>query len=78
VFPGWVALWARQSGRDCDTDELDGVWLGAGRLGEHRHAGRGSVIAAEPVTPDGDLVRAGAGHEPGLLWVVRGGAAWAW
>ena len=72
-FPGWVALWVRHGGRDRDTGELDGVLLGAGRLGEHRHAGRGSVTAAELVTPDGDLVRAGPGHEPYLLWAVRGG-----
>src|SRR6516164_3479314 len=48
---------------------LAGRW----RLGEHRHAGRGSVTAAGLVARDGDLVRAGAGHEPDLLWAVRGG-----
>ena len=32
-----------------------------------------SVTAAELVTPDGDLVRADAGHEPDLFWAVRGG-----
>src|SRR6516164_3657774 len=48
---------------------LAGRW----RLGEHRHAGRGSVAAAELDAPEGDLVRAGAGHEPDLLWAVRGG-----
>ena len=72
-FPSWMAFWVRQGGRDRDTEELQGVSPDAGRLGEHRHAGRGSVTAAELVTPDGDLVRAGAGHEPGLLWAVRGG-----
>jgi FAD/FMN-containing dehydrogenase len=32
-----------------------------------------SVTAAEVVTPDGDLVRADAGHEPDLFWAIRGG-----
>jgi hypothetical protein len=32
-----------------------------------------SVTAAELVTPDGDLVRADADHEPDLFWAVRGG-----
>jgi FAD/FMN-containing dehydrogenase len=32
-----------------------------------------SVTAAELVTPDGNLVRADAGHEPDLFWAVRGG-----
>ena len=72
-FPGWVALWVRHGGRDRDTGELEGVLLAAGRLGEHQHAGRGSVTAAGLVARDGDLVRAGAGHEPDLLWAVREG-----
>ena len=72
-FPGWVALWVRHGGRDRDTGELEGVLLAAGRLGEHQHAGRGSVTGAELVTPDGDLVRASPGHEPDLLWAVREG-----
>ena len=42
---GWVAFWLVQGGRDRDTGELEGVSLGAGRLGEHRHGGRG---AGEP------------------------------
>src|SRR6516162_1146095 len=54
-FPSWMAFWVRQGGRDRDTEELQGVSPDAGRLGEHRHAGRGSVTAAELVTPDGDL-----------------------
>ena len=58
--------------------ELEGVWPGAARLGEGQRVGRGSVTAAELVTPDGDLVRAGAGQEPDLFWAVRGAAAWAW
>jgi FAD/FMN-containing dehydrogenase len=32
-----------------------------------------SVTAAELVTPDGDLVRADADHEPDLFWAIRGG-----
>jgi FAD/FMN-containing dehydrogenase len=32
-----------------------------------------SVTAAELVTPDGRLVRADVGHEPDLLWAIRGG-----
>ena len=38
-----MALWVRQGGRDRDTGELEGLSPDAGRLGEHRHAGRGSV-----------------------------------
>jgi len=32
-----------------------------------------SVTAAELMTPDGDLVRADAGHESDLFWAIRGG-----
>jgi hypothetical protein len=32
-----------------------------------------SVTAAEMVTPDGQLVRADAEHEPDLFWAIRGG-----
>jgi FAD/FMN-containing dehydrogenase len=32
-----------------------------------------SVTAAELVTPDGDLVRADAAHEPDPFWAIRGG-----
>ena len=42
-FPSWVAFWVRHGGRNRDTGELERASPGAGRLGEHRHAGRGSV-----------------------------------
>src|SRR5262249_37633875 len=48
---------------------------GGGLGGRPRRYGlaANSVTAAELVTPGGDLVRADAGHEPDLLWAVRGG-----
>jgi FAD/FMN-containing dehydrogenase len=46
---------------------------GLGWLARRYGLAANSVIAAELVTPDGDLVRADAGHEPDLFWAVRGG-----
>jgi len=46
---------------------------GLGWLARRYGLAANSVTAAELVTPDGDLVRADAGHEPDLLWAVRGG-----
>ena len=45
---------------------------------QRRLTGIDNLVISLLVTPDGDLVRAGPGHEPDLLWAVRGGAAWAW
>ena len=45
---------------------------GLGWLARRYGLAANSVTAAELVTPGGDLVRA-AGHEPDLLWAVRGG-----
>ena len=46
---------------------------GLGWLARRYGLAANSVTAAEIVTPDGDLVRADAGHEPDLFWAVRGG-----
>jgi hypothetical protein len=46
---------------------------GLGWLGRRYGLAANSVTAAELVTPDGDLVRADASHEPDLFWAVRGG-----
>jgi len=46
---------------------------GLGWLARRYGLAANSVTAAELVTPGGDLVRAAAGHEPDLLWAVRGG-----
>jgi hypothetical protein len=46
---------------------------GLGWLARRYGLAANSVTAAELVTPRGDLVRADAGHEPDLLWAVRGG-----
>src|SRR5215471_21685961 len=46
---------------------------GLGWLARRHGLAANSVTAAELVTPGGDLVRADAGHEPDLLWAVRGG-----
>jgi len=77
-FPSWMAFWVRQGGRDRDTEELQGVSPDAGRLGEHRHAGRGSVTAAELVTPDGDLSAPTPAMNRTCSGLSAGAAAWAW
>jgi FAD/FMN-containing dehydrogenase len=46
---------------------------GLGWLARRYGLAANSVTAAELVTPAGDLVWADAGHEPDLLWAVRGG-----
>jgi hypothetical protein len=46
---------------------------GLGWLARRHGLAANSVTAAELVTPDGDLVRTDADHEPDLLWAVRGG-----
>ena len=46
---------------------------GLGWLARRYGLAANSVTAAELVTPDGDLVRADAGHESDLFWAVRGG-----
>ena len=46
---------------------------GLGPLARRYGLAANSVTAAELVTPDGDLVRADADHEPDLFWAVRGG-----
>jgi len=46
---------------------------GLGWLARRYGLAANSVTAAELVTPDGDLVRADAGHDPDLLWAIRGG-----
>jgi FAD/FMN-containing dehydrogenase len=46
---------------------------GLGPLARRYGLAANSVTAAEMVTPDGDLVRADADHEPDLFWAVRGG-----
>ena len=46
---------------------------GMGWLARRYGLAANSVTAAEVVTPDGRLVRTDAGHEPDLLWAVRGG-----
>ena len=54
---------------------VTGYTLGGGLSWLARRYGlaANSVTAAELVTPDGDLVRADASHEPDLFWAVRGG-----
>src|SRR5262245_54822874 len=46
---------------------------GIGWLARRYGLAANSVTAAQIVTPDGNLVRADAGHEPDLFWAVRGG-----
>jgi FAD/FMN-containing dehydrogenase len=46
---------------------------GLGWLARRYGLAANSVTAAELVTPDGDLIRVDAGHEPDLFWAVRGG-----
>ena len=46
---------------------------GLGWLARRYGLAANSVTAAELVTPDGRLARAGAGREPDLFWAVRGG-----
>jgi len=46
---------------------------GLGWLARRYGLAANSVTAAEVVTPDGRLVHADAGHEPDLLWAVKGG-----
>ena len=46
---------------------------GLGWLARRYGLAANSVTAAELVTPDGNLVRADADHEPDLFWAVRGG-----
>jgi FAD binding domain len=46
---------------------------GLGWLARRYGLAANSITAAELVTPDGDLVRADADHEPDLFWAVRGG-----
>ncbi len=46
---------------------------GIGWLARRYGLAASSVAAAEIVTPDGSLARADAGHEPDLLWAVKGG-----
>jgi FAD/FMN-containing dehydrogenase len=46
---------------------------GLGWLARRYGLAANSVTAAELVTPDGDLVRVDADHEPDLFWAVRGG-----
>ena len=46
---------------------------GLGWLARRYGLAANNVTAAELVTPDGDLVRADADHEPDLFWAVRGG-----
>jgi FAD/FMN-containing dehydrogenase len=46
---------------------------GLGWLARRYGLAANSVTAAELVTPDGDLVRTDAEHEPDLFWAVRGG-----
>jgi FAD/FMN-containing dehydrogenase len=48
---------------------------GIGWLGRRYGLAANSVTAAEVVTPDGDLVRTDAVHQPDLFWAVRGGGA---
>jgi FAD/FMN-containing dehydrogenase len=46
---------------------------GLGWLARRYGLAANSVTAADIVTPDGRLTRADAGHEPDLLWAVKGG-----
>jgi FAD binding domain len=46
---------------------------GLGWLARCHGLAANSVTAAEMVTPDGQLVRADADHDPDLFWAVRGG-----
>jgi FAD/FMN-containing dehydrogenase len=46
---------------------------GIGFLARRYGLAANSVTAAEIVTPNGDLVRADADHEPDLFWAIRGG-----
>jgi hypothetical protein len=46
---------------------------GVGWLARRYGLAANSVTAAEVVLPDGEFVRADAGHEPDLFWAIRGG-----
>src|SRR6266498_4094551 len=64
---GWLS-WLRQRERDRDADEVEGLPLFAGGLGEHRDVGGG---AGEP-----DLV-AGQGGRPAATWGRNRRRAWS-
>jgi FAD/FMN-containing dehydrogenase len=46
---------------------------GMGWLARRYGLAANSVTAAELVTPDGELIRTDADHEPDLFWAIRGG-----
>jgi hypothetical protein len=46
---------------------------GIGFLARRYGLAANSVTAAETVTPNGDLVRTDAAHDPDLFWAIRGG-----
>jgi hypothetical protein len=50
-----VVFWLLQGQRDRGAEEAEGLALGAGRLGEHRHgelgAGEPDLIAGQPPMP---------------------------
>src|SRR5580693_1141619 len=67
---GLAALAGKSPNVGITVDTLGG---GLGWRARRYGLAANSVTAAELVTPDGDLVRADAGHEPDLFWAIRGG-----
>lgn len=60
---------------DAPTVGIGGITLGGGVGFLHRAYGLtiDSVLAAEVVTADGEIVRTDAGSHPDLFWAIRGG-----
>src|SRR5260370_24828797 len=70
-----AVFWLLQGGRDGGADELEGLALGAGRLGEHRDGG-GCAVEADLVAGQGGQVgeqAAEAAVAAAVLVVLAGG-----
>src|SRR5271170_1102968 len=68
---GRVVFWLLQGQRDRSADELEGLPLGAGRLGEHRDGDLGAGVADLVAGQGGQVVQQAAEAVVGLPgWVV--------
>ena len=73
AFTGWarVEFWLRQGQRDRGADELEGLPLGAGRLGEHRDGDPGSGEPDLVAGQGGQVLQQAAEAPVGLPgWIV--------
>jgi len=72
-------LWLLQGERDGDADQVEGLALGAGRLGEHRDVGVGAGEADLVAGQGGQVLEQAAEAvvgPAGSCW--REALAWAW